>query len=206
MVLFHFRRRAGAAADVAELEYVIALSQTSEQIRENATISSIDVMRFLRSRYNLHITHAQSIELVRSLTGGNAFVEEIASKRRSAQNKNKNGDIVTSSSWKERLRFPFRSSSSRRRSKSSQKRSDDEFVSVNNDEEGSSESSTSVNKYTEEQVPREGRRNLLPSNASVSASESSKASLVTATASKDGDELPEEYLEYVEVKSCSATI
>ena len=69
MTGIRFRRRVGAAADISELEYVVALHQTSDVLRENATISSRDVMRMLQSRYWLRISHEQAIELVRSFTG-----------------------------------------------------------------------------------------------------------------------------------------
>ena len=50
-----FQRRVGAAADAKELEYIIALHQTCmPQTRENATVSSLDVYRLLRSRYRIN--------------------------------------------------------------------------------------------------------------------------------------------------------
>ncbi|GAX18404.1 hypothetical protein FisN_2Lh026 [Fistulifera solaris] len=66
----HFQRKKGAAADIKELEYIIALHQTIP--RETATISSIDVHRFLQSRYALSpqaVSQSQIAELLRSLGG-----------------------------------------------------------------------------------------------------------------------------------------
>jgi hypothetical protein len=66
----HFQRKIGAAADVKELEYIIALHQTIP--RETATISSIDVHRFLHSRYALSpkaVSQSQLAELLSSLGG-----------------------------------------------------------------------------------------------------------------------------------------
>ncbi|KAL7565528.1 hypothetical protein ACA910_003808 [Epithemia clementina (nom. ined.)] len=65
-----FSRPVGAAADVKELEYIIALHQTSIETRSNATISSQDVQALLKSRYSLEITPDQAVELVESLSGG----------------------------------------------------------------------------------------------------------------------------------------
>lgn len=70
-----FQRRVGAAADVAELEYVIALHQTCPSTRANATVSSRDVQRLLLSRYGLKISHDKAIRLVRSLGGGETTAE-----------------------------------------------------------------------------------------------------------------------------------
>jgi hypothetical protein len=66
----HFQRKIGAAADIKELEYIIALHQTTP--RETATISSIDVHRFLQSRYALSpkaVSQSQIADLLRSLGG-----------------------------------------------------------------------------------------------------------------------------------------
>ena len=62
-----FRRRVGAAADVKELEYCVALHQTVP--RDNATVSSTDVRCLLASRYGLQLSHAQAGAVVRSLGG-----------------------------------------------------------------------------------------------------------------------------------------
>ena len=62
-----FRRRVGAAADVSELEYVAALHQTST--REDATVSSLDVCRFLKSRWGLDVPHKEGIRIVQGLGG-----------------------------------------------------------------------------------------------------------------------------------------
>jgi len=78
-----FRRRYGAAADVSELEYVIALHQTCSKVRENATVSSRDVLRLLRSRYRLDITHRRALDVVRSFAGGtgHAVVDPVEQER-----------------------------------------------------------------------------------------------------------------------------
>jgi hypothetical protein len=66
-----FKRKVGAAADIKELEYVIALHQTCmPDTRENATVSSIDVMYLLKSRYTLDISHKEAIDVVAALGGG----------------------------------------------------------------------------------------------------------------------------------------
>ena len=66
-----FQRKIGAAADIKELEYMIALHQTTA--RQTATISSVDVHRFLRSRYALSpkaVSQNRIAELLLSLGGG----------------------------------------------------------------------------------------------------------------------------------------
>jgi hypothetical protein len=70
-----FKRRMGAVADVAELEYCIALHQTCRETRRNATVSSRDIQRLLVSRYGLSISHHRAIELVRCLSGGGVTKE-----------------------------------------------------------------------------------------------------------------------------------
>jgi hypothetical protein len=66
-----FKRKVGAAADIKELEYIIALHQTCmPDTRENATVSSIDVMYLLKSRYTLDISHKEAIDVVAALGGG----------------------------------------------------------------------------------------------------------------------------------------
>jgi hypothetical protein len=60
-----------SGADVKEWLYVAALHQSCmPRTRDNATISSVDVQRLLSSRYNIHISHAQGIQIVRQLSGG----------------------------------------------------------------------------------------------------------------------------------------
>ena len=75
MLGFRFARPVGAAADVKELEYIIALHQTSIETRTNATLSSQDVKSLLKSRYSLEISHTQAVEVVRSLGGGDSQQE-----------------------------------------------------------------------------------------------------------------------------------
>jgi hypothetical protein len=66
-----FTRILGAPADLKELEYIAALHQTClPDTRDNGTVSSLDVQRFLSSRYGLRLTHAETIEIVRGLGGG----------------------------------------------------------------------------------------------------------------------------------------
>lgn len=70
-----FKRSVGALADVKELEYIIALHQTCmPDTRENATVSSLDVMNMLKSRHRLQITHEQAIQVVQVLGGGDPLV------------------------------------------------------------------------------------------------------------------------------------
>ena len=71
-----FERPVGADADVKELEYVIALHQTSEKTRPNATVSSQDIVALLKSRYDLTISHQDAIQVVRALGGGDNIVDE----------------------------------------------------------------------------------------------------------------------------------
>ena len=68
-VAMEFRRPTGALADTKELEYVSALHQTSDDVRSNATVSSLDILHFLRSRYNMTLTHDQALAIVRGLSG-----------------------------------------------------------------------------------------------------------------------------------------
>uniref|UniRef100_A0A7S2UK70 Uncharacterized protein n=1 Tax=Attheya septentrionalis TaxID=420275 RepID=A0A7S2UK70_9STRA len=65
-----FRRPIGAQADVKELEYISALHQTTPVCREDGTVSSVDIVRFLRSKLGFFISNKDGIELVRGLGGG----------------------------------------------------------------------------------------------------------------------------------------
>lgn len=68
-----FPRPVGAAADVRELEYVMALQQTCDQLRERPLISSLDILRLLTSRYGLQpeqLTHEQTKNIIMRLSGG----------------------------------------------------------------------------------------------------------------------------------------
>ena len=68
---FSFSRPVGAQADISELKYIAALHQTCmPDNRENATVSSLDVCRFLKSRMAITVTHDKGIEMVRDLGGG----------------------------------------------------------------------------------------------------------------------------------------
>jgi hypothetical protein len=78
-----FKRKFGAAADMKELEYIVALHQTCmPETRENATVSSIDVMRLLKSRYRLTISHEQARDLVSGLGGGDNVEQEKEKKKK----------------------------------------------------------------------------------------------------------------------------
>jgi hypothetical protein len=81
-----FTRILGAPADLKELEYVAALHQTClPDTRDNGTVSSLDVQRFLSSRYGLRLTHAETIEIVRGL-GGGISQDEIHQTKRASTN------------------------------------------------------------------------------------------------------------------------
>ena len=58
-----------------------ALHQTcAPKLRENGTVSSLDVIRFLKSRLDLNVSHSEGIRLVRGLGGGlvsEAVIERI---------------------------------------------------------------------------------------------------------------------------------
>jgi hypothetical protein len=83
-----FKRKVGAAADIKELEYIIALHQTCmPDTRENATVSSIDVMRLLKSRYTLNISHKKAIDVVAALGGGDNIVREKKKAQRDKKDK-----------------------------------------------------------------------------------------------------------------------
>lgn len=52
-----FDRPVGAAADLAELEYVSALHQTQPGlVRQDGSIRDVDIMHFIRSRYGIKVT------------------------------------------------------------------------------------------------------------------------------------------------------
>ena len=61
-------------AHVNELKYIAALLQTCEpHVRENGTISSVDIQRFCMSRYGLVLNHDEhALDVIRALGGGNA--------------------------------------------------------------------------------------------------------------------------------------
>lgn len=66
----YFVRPTGAGADTKELEYLTALHQSEpNHVRGNATVSSLDILRFLRSRFNINLTHDQALYVVRGLSG-----------------------------------------------------------------------------------------------------------------------------------------
>lgn len=69
-----FQRTRGAAADIKELEYIVALHQTTTTTARHttATVTSVDVHRFLRSRYALSpkaVSQRDIAELLTSLGG-----------------------------------------------------------------------------------------------------------------------------------------
>jgi hypothetical protein len=81
-----FTRILGAPADLKELEYIAALHQTClPDTRDNGTVSSLDVQRFLSSRYGLRLTHAETIDIVRGL-GGGISQDEIHQTKRASTN------------------------------------------------------------------------------------------------------------------------
>jgi len=55
---------------VSELEYIAALHQTCPLLRKDATISSLDIVRFLKSRCGLCVPDEEGIRIVRGLGGG----------------------------------------------------------------------------------------------------------------------------------------
>ena len=65
----YFERPVGAAADMKELEYISALHQSSSTLREDGTISSTDVLCFLRSRYGIAIDTDDALDIVKGLSG-----------------------------------------------------------------------------------------------------------------------------------------
>lgn len=78
----YFVRPTGASADTAELEYLTALHQSEpNHVRSNATVSSLDILRFLRSRFNISVTHEQALYIVRGLSG-DAYQAQRPTRRR----------------------------------------------------------------------------------------------------------------------------
>eukprot|EP00562_Extubocellulus_spinifer_P015470 CAMPEP_0178572934 /NCGR_PEP_ID=MMETSP0697-20121206/18502_1 /TAXON_ID=265572 /ORGANISM="Extubocellulus spinifer, Strain CCMP396" /LENGTH=1173 /DNA_ID=CAMNT_0020207725 /DNA_START=93 /DNA_END=3616 /DNA_ORIENTATION=- len=60
-----FDRPVGAAAaDLAELEYISCLHQTSPDLRTDGTISAVDISLFLKSRYGIEISEADVREVI----------------------------------------------------------------------------------------------------------------------------------------------
>ena len=90
-----FERPIGAGADVKELEYIIALQQTSKETRASATVSSMEIMALLRSRYSLLISHEQAVEVVRCLGGGDTVVEVEAQDEKEHNEDGVEGDSST---------------------------------------------------------------------------------------------------------------
>lgn len=72
----NFERKVGPKADAYELEYVSALFQTRpKSTRESSTISSIDVMRYLMSRFAIEVSHQHAREIVDVFGGGDVSKE-----------------------------------------------------------------------------------------------------------------------------------
>jgi len=66
-----FLRPVGAAADVAELEYISALHQTDmPHLRMDGSIKDIDIVRFLSSRYGIKVTEEEVRKTVMHGLGG----------------------------------------------------------------------------------------------------------------------------------------
>jgi hypothetical protein len=72
-----------------ELEYVSALHQTSmPNTRPDGTISSLDILRYLKSRHSLEISHLQARNIVLGLGGGllcEAVMEELVAEQTQLQ-------------------------------------------------------------------------------------------------------------------------
>lgn len=72
-----------------ELEYVSALHQTSmPNTRPDGTISSLDILRYLKSRHSLEISHLQARDIVLGLGGGllcEAVMEELVAEQTQLQ-------------------------------------------------------------------------------------------------------------------------
>jgi hypothetical protein len=67
----------GACADVAELEYVSALHQTTKtEIRRDGSIKAVDIINFLRSRYGIDITEVEVRRTILQGLGGGDDEEE----------------------------------------------------------------------------------------------------------------------------------
>ena len=66
-----FLRPVGAAADIAELEYISALHQTDmPHLRMDGSIKDIDIVRFLSSRYGIKVTEQEVRKTVMYGLGG----------------------------------------------------------------------------------------------------------------------------------------
>lgn len=66
-----YHRSVGPKADVRELQYVAALQQTCDwESRTSGTVSSLDILRFLRSRYCVQASQEEARDIVRGLGGG----------------------------------------------------------------------------------------------------------------------------------------
>ena len=56
MLLRKFDQPVGAKADVAELLYIYAIHQTSDEVRQDASTNADDISHFLMSRYRISIS------------------------------------------------------------------------------------------------------------------------------------------------------
>ncbi|KAL3897545.1 MAG: hypothetical protein SGARI_006892, partial [Bacillariaceae sp.] len=66
-----FERVTGPRSDLNELEYISALHQTGAAFtRKSGTVSALDVIRFLKSRYGLEISPQESRDILQGLSGG----------------------------------------------------------------------------------------------------------------------------------------
>ena len=73
-----YQRKVGAGADAKELEYVSALHQTCmPNTRGSATISSLDVQRYLVSRHGIQITPEHAKDIIQGL-GGTQISETVS--------------------------------------------------------------------------------------------------------------------------------
>lgn len=91
-----------------ELEYVSALHQTSmPHTRPDGTISSLDIVRYLKSRHSLEISHPQARDIVLGLGGGSlceAVIEELIVAEQTQQLQDANKPMMTKSFWKRKSR------------------------------------------------------------------------------------------------------
>lgn len=74
-----FQKPIGAKSDLSELEYITALHQTCfPDLRKDCTISAVDVLHFLRSRYGLKLDQNRSLDIILGL-GGQMPEKELSS-------------------------------------------------------------------------------------------------------------------------------
>lgn len=75
----YFERPVGAAADARELEYVAALHQTQDEDGDawmDGSIEATDVKNYLLSRYGVHVTKQEVLDLIFEDFGGGDDADE----------------------------------------------------------------------------------------------------------------------------------